>query len=639
MCHESRIHGPDLALSYSKLKFNAGLVQDGLDIPQWLILHKGLREHGGERANKFNLMLWLSALAAYKHTDISVVQTLALMFTSSSSWEIPLPNIESFRPQEGYQATRQSIRNSVNAHSVTLGNSPEGRLSTNQGENWRAFQTRRDLLFHQNRASDVDAFVELLFNQWSTRSPAAGRLSNYIRVDEMMVEVKAKFNTWYDNLQLFNYFCSIDEALVQCNPHQIPKPLWVRVGAPITLSRPCFISSGDLFKSTAPSVPQGPISTPEATSAMSISQQLPRLRQLIEKLTTTSRTSKYEARYVNELRTSLESLEALDVSHTPDVLDQLAIFKDHLCACNRHFDDIVDNMIRAANSAPETTHGLVTSSTVHQAQQWPRISVIFLLSHLSRACWARLSPGWRNCIVQFGLSIAAVQRARRLVKAAESRNMEDLIQELENVGHTNWNPLDCPESLLLEVENSITIRPVQEDIAAQMRAPSGPNKVMQLNMGEGKSSVIVPMVAASLANSTQLIRVLVAKPQSKQMAEMLKSKLGGLINRRIDYLPFSRALKISAGEAEDIGEIMHECMEQGGILLILPEHILSFKLMGLECFNSEKCGTGASLLRTQDFFDVFLRDIGKSFLSWLDGSELIISQWTNPTRFSAPSSS
>jgi hypothetical protein len=78
---------------------------------------------------------------------------------------------------------------------------------------------------------------------------------------------------------------------------------------------------------------------------------------------------------------------------------------------------------------------------------------------------------------------------------------------------------------------------------------------MQLNMGEGKSSVIVPIVAAALADGSRLVRVIVAKPQSRQMLEMLISKLGGLLDRRVYHMPFSRALKLTEVEALEIGEI------------------------------------------------------------------------------------
>jgi hypothetical protein len=76
-----------------------------------------------------------------------------------------------------------------------------------------------------------------------------------------------------------------------------------------------------------------------------------------------------------------------------------------------------------------------------------------------------------------------------------------------------------------------------------MIAPqSGSNSIMQLNMGLGKSSVIVPIVAATLADRSKLARVIVLKSLSEQMFQLLVSKLGGLIGRRIYRLPISRSL-------------------------------------------------------------------------------------------------
>lgn len=105
---------------------------------------------------------------------------------------------------------------------------------------------------------------------------------------------------------------------------------------------------------------------------------------------------------------------------------------------------------------------------------------------------------------------------------------------------------------------------------------------MQLNMGEGKSSVIVPLVAINLANGDRLVCIVVAKPQSKQMRHTLIAKLGGLVNRRVFYLPFSRSIRLSAAQVETVRQIIETCKKEGGVLLVQPEHLLSFKLMGIE---------------------------------------------------------
>jgi hypothetical protein len=124
---------------------------------------------------------------------------------------------------------------------------------------------------------------------------------------------------------------------------------------------------------------------------------------------------------------------------------------------------------------------------------------------------------------------------------------------MTNPGHENWDPAETPETLLMEIESGILVRKVQADIGAQMMNPVGSrNAVMQLNMGEGKSSVIVPMVAAALADGSRLVRVIVGKAQSKQMLQTLVSKLGGLCNRRIYHMRFTRSLKLGASEVETI---------------------------------------------------------------------------------------
>lgn len=132
---------------------------------------------------------------------------------------------------------------------------------------------------------------------------------------------------------------------------------------------------------------------------------------------------------------------------------------------------------------------------------------------------------------------------------------------------------------------------------------------MQLNMGEGKSSVIIPMVASALANGSELVRVIVAKAQAKQMFQMLISKLGGFLGRRVYRLPFSRQLKLSASEADEVGRLCRECITSRGVLLIQPEQMLPILLMALYSLIANKDEVGRSLMRTLDLFQLSSRDL------------------------------
>ena len=134
---------------------------------------------------------------------------------------------------------------------------------------------------------------------------------------------------------------------------------------------------------------------------------------------------------------------------------------------------------------------------------------------------------------------------------------------------------------------------------------------MQLNMGEGKSSVIVPIIVAVLANGDQLVRVIVPKALTAQMFHTLVDRLGGLTNRRVYFIPFSRSLKVDRQNAEALLRIMSECMKERGVLVVQPEHVLSLKLVSVEKQLQEVKDdqVGPALLELQRWLQSFSRDI------------------------------
>ena len=140
---------------------------------------------------------------------------------------------------------------------------------------------------------------------------------------------------------------------------------------------------------------------------------------------------------------------------------------------------------------------------------------------------------------------------------------------------------------------------------------SGNNTAMQLNMGEGKSSVIVPIVVVTLADGDQFVRVIVPKALTAQMFHLLADRLGGLVNRRIYFIPFSRSLKVNDEKVTALHKLMSECMKERGILVVQPEHVLSLRLVSVEKqLPQEKDGQLAKLLLTlQRWLHSHSRDI------------------------------
>ncbi|KAJ5925772.1 hypothetical protein N7454_007282 [Penicillium verhagenii] len=327
--------------------------------------------------------------------------------------------------------------------------------------------------------------------------------------------------------------------------------------------------------------------------------------------------SSYERWYVEQLSSSVTSLGA--VHEFPrlglEIEDLKQTLLNHLCQWSTYtkrifatLDTQICNGLIEDQSSPQGEFRTKVIRAVVDSSQCPRISPILFLEQLAKDRWSQLRVDWQKFFVLYGCAIAKSRWAKRLLRFTDAH--DDLSRELVNSGHTNWNPFDFPESLLLEIENDIYVREVQEDIAKRMaNSPPGENVVMQLNMGEGKSSVIIPMVVTRLATQLSVVRVVVAKPQSRQMCEMLVSKLGGLLNRRVYHMPISRSLKLDQVGADEIGRICRDCMLNGGVLLVQPEHILSLKLMCLESFIIGNPAVGQSLLRTLNIFDAMSCDV------------------------------
>src|SRR6266850_3858399 len=133
-------------------------------------------------------------------------------------------------------------------------------------------------------------------------------------------------------------------------------------------------------------------------------------------------------------------------------------------------------------------------------------------------------------------------------------------------------------------------------------------------MGEGKSSVIVPLITSTLADGSHLMRVVALKPLINQMFQLLISRLSGLANQPIFYCPFSCNHHMTPSLVETIRGLYERCFAEGGVLVTQPEHILSQKLVHMDCLlmsngNRKKNAMARELGALQDWVAKRSRDV------------------------------
>ena len=121
---------------------------------------------------------------------------------------------------------------------------------------------------------------------------------------------------------------------------------------------------------------------------------------------------------------------------------------------------------------------------------WPSISTERLLDQLSLHSRPGLSYDWQQTLTWFAEETSAHQRSIRLRELFRLGLFSEYRKETENNGDQVWDAMMYPDWLLIQLDADILIRPVQAQVAKEMMSPrEQTNTVMQLNMGDGKSSV------------------------------------------------------------------------------------------------------------------------------------------------------
>ncbi|PNH10973.1 hypothetical protein TSOC_002217 [Tetrabaena socialis] len=169
-------------------------------------------------------------------------------------------------------------------------------------------------------------------------------------------------------------------------------------------------------------------------------------------------------------------------------------------------------------------------------------------------------------------------RLRALAAAGEDDRVM-LVQEL--LVRRTWDVAAHPQWLAFEAEGQLQIRPKQHATAeAMMRNPGA---ILQLNVGEGKTRVILPMLALHWADGTRVVRLNFLSPLLEEAYGYLHSYLcASVLCRKLFTLPFHRDVKLTKADAH----------AEGGLLLVAPEHRVSLQLKGLELLGAGKDAAG-----------------------------------------------
>ncbi|KAL4512507.1 hypothetical protein ABPG72_020344 [Tetrahymena utriculariae] len=176
----------------------------------------------------------------------------------------------------------------------------------------------------------------------------------------------------------------------------------------------------------------------------------------------------------------------------------------------------------------------------------------------------------------------------------KDRLLQKLIQNMTTQRCYSIN--QYPEWLLFEFQNNILIREQQKELTLSLFNDKI-NSIYQLNMGEGKTSVILMLLCQMIANGKNIIRINCMESLYGIMQDILRNKFSDLLRKKIYILPFSRDIDFTEENILKLEKILSEIRDQKGVLLMTPEQ--------RQCFQLKKQELLLEYLETKDADNVF----------------------------------
>ncbi|GKU02701.1 hypothetical protein FLAG1_04886 [Fusarium langsethiae] len=338
-----------------------------------------------------------------------------------------------------------------------------------------------------------------------------------------------------------------------------------------------------------------------------VTESAARLRTIAQRLG--SSKSAVRRRYADDFQQSLNAFERLDTSQR-----FTGVMQTQDAAILLSSKNIEDGFyaISSALNVPSHVCSQRRIFWLKAGNLWPIVTKSTLLSCLGSVAsqGSHFGSGMKKALLNMGINITKYQREVRLHDLALKKASGRYHEEDSNKGHSNWSPEEYPDWLLLEIESDIMIRPVQIDVALATISPeSKSNSVLQMNMGQGKTSCIIPMAAAALANKKQLVRIIVPKALLQQTAQLLQARLGGILGRGIRHVPFSRRTPTNEKNIRAYHSLHLEMLKSAGVMICQPEHHMSFMLSGRQRLLDEQPQQAGPMIKVHDWLSRVSRDI------------------------------
>ena len=611
--------------------FELYLLADLIDIKlaaNWGSLF-ALCQSASETRDKFRFMFLFATISFNAQVDMTVIRTLIAVAVMKDFQTLQLPSHPWFA-----HFCRDQVPNTdlllriMKPFRIPYPEDERSLISVAMHSKQRSYLELAQFKHEQQSEDSYRKVAKHLLSQWPVREPSISNLRledvPLFDVERAHKAIKPEWERLFANYELSGHLRCVQNILQLCQPAQappilvdgqdgqgehrlFPTPVSFHVDSTlqVLLNNLSFSSLGAIFAplTNRPSERQSTLGRPVITKkgASVPGFHTPLNANMPTKEDISRKTQSHEIAIIQELKSIVEpfanSEDPVRGAYGRDLKRSIAALEKSKSDTGKevikaaHADDNVESAMSTSVSHAPTQSVLESIRiTLAQDEPWleaggllPHVTPVTLLEMLRPSVNRKISSNARNCIIRYGESIRDLQHKLRIQGAAQRHDSIQLANETQATSYGQWQAKDHPDWLLLEIDFNVRIRPDQFQVALSMTSPGSKGSFcLQMNMGQGKSSIIVPMIVADLADTHNLVRVVVPRPLLLQTAQLLQARLGGLIGRNVKHVPFTRRSSKASNDLKAYQSLHLQIRSQRGIMLTLPEHMLSFQLSGLQ---------------------------------------------------------
>lgn len=481
----------------------------GLDMSQlWGSLVETCRKT--TQASTYDGYFSLALSAFHKKVNMDVVRWLVALYKTAQLKDIEVPRYPSFTNFHAFEEPAADI-----LKNLVLGNLP----SYNSLPRKKRTQLSVEM-YERIQVDEASLVVSIVTDNWPAKRSLIEQLEvdvkrlpvKYTDLDKAWSCINLEIQRLSRNFELSKYLHTVSETAQAISDHQSlteetshtevwdSKPTTPVLSAEwdsFTAYRVPYLTDGLMLKghchpSSGHQLNQGRLSmsgtdtSPRLKDNMqartSLQIELKTLNSIVRRLSSSPEPTRRQ--YGKDLEASLTALIQSQsiVKNLKEQVQPVDVDKDIPL-----YRQILHGLHEAIRNSIASNHS--ACSWLTSGNLWPCLSPVALLELLRSCNESLVSVEMRKELIQYGICTTMLQRLFRMRDAAYCNDEARLFQEQEQKGHSNWNPLDHPEWLLLEIDNNMLIRPSQTEVARAIISPaSGSNSVLQMNMGQGMSS-------------------------------------------------------------------------------------------------------------------------------------------------------